>query len=105
MLRMGYVKQGYLGDREFVMSTDSNADVGVHTLNLPIEFCASDDLTTQFANVVAVQMTDPGVVFLTFYELIPPLVSGVQEEQSAALSKLTSIRAKPVARIALPAVK
>jgi hypothetical protein len=71
------------------------------TINVAIEWHVGDTLTSQYANHLLVQRT-PQEVFLSFFELVPPLVVGTAEEQLAQMQTLARVRAECVARIVIP---
>lgn len=55
-----------------------------------------------FANNMVVQRDD-NTVFLSFYQLAPPLIWSVEEsEMEKKISELESIKARPVVSVAFP---
>ena len=54
-----------------------------------------------FTNNMLVQRDDT-VAYVSFYQTIPPLMIGDEQEQKAAIEALDSIEAIPVVRVAIP---
>ncbi|OQB28016.1 MAG: hypothetical protein BWY10_00820 [Chloroflexi bacterium ADurb.Bin180] len=68
------------------------------TREVPIEWSGIEDLTTSFATNVVITHTE-SEFFITFFELVPPMLVGA----SASVDEIKSVRAKAVARVAVPA--
>jgi hypothetical protein len=68
---------------------------------LPIEHVVAESLTTRLANNMTVQI-DPGGVYLSFFETVPPLLTGGPDEARAKLEAMKSVRAECFARVFVP---
>ncbi len=68
------------------------------TFELPIDWYSPESLTTRYVNNIVVQHTEHEFT-LSFFETIPPIVTGTPEEQEAQLQSLKSVRAECVSRI------
>ena len=65
---------------------------------IPIDWRFPEDLETRFANHMLVQY-DQSEFHISFFEVLPPLLMGTDEDQSKTLQSLKSIPAKCVSRI------
>lgn len=65
---------------------------------LPIEWYFPDDLISQYATNLLVQHSENDY-YLSFFEMIPPVLLGTDEEKDSQLKQIESVRAKCVARI------
>jgi hypothetical protein len=65
---------------------------------IPIDWQFPEKLETKFANHLLVQF-DQNEFYISFFEMIPPLLLGTDEEQKKILGSLKSIPAKCVSRI------
>ena len=54
-----------------------------------------------FANNATVQSDVDGIVYLTFYQAMPPTLVGSPDEQSRQIESLETIEAKPIVKLAL----
>ena len=64
----------------------------------PLEWHVPDDLASHYATNFVVQHTDAEFI-LSFFEIVPPIVVGSEEERRAQIEKIPSVRADCVARI------
>jgi hypothetical protein len=68
-------------------------------IELPIEWHVPDGFVSRFANHMVIQ-TDGRDFFLSFFEIIPPIVVGDDADQK--VKEMVSIRANCVARVIIP---
>ena len=69
---------------------------------LPIEWYIPDDMASQYATNMLVQMTSHEFI-ISFFQLYPPPVLGSPEEQKAKLAAMASVRATCVSRVIVAA--
>ena len=69
-----------------------------HNLSLPIEWHVSESIQSRYASNAFVQVGEHELI-LSFFETIPPILTGSPEENRAKLLQLGAIRAECVARI------
>lgn len=69
---------------------------------LPVDFSRGTDFPAVHANQMIVQHTDQEFI-VTFFELLPPVVSLDPEMQKEQLAQISSIPARPVARVVMSA--
>jgi hypothetical protein len=83
------------------MSDEQKAFSEAESIRLPLDFYTPETLVSLFANHVAVQVSGD-ICRITFYDTVPPLFLSTSDEDLATkVSKITSIRAQAVARIAI----
>jgi len=75
-----------------------NPDVETVRTEVPLLFNIPIGMTSRYAHQMTVQGAENEVV-LSFFEIIPPLLAGSAEEQTATLQK--GVRAECVARITI----
>jgi hypothetical protein len=72
-----------------------------NAVEIPIEWVFPPDVETRLATNAVVQFTDD-LFFLSFFEILPPLIlSDTDEEKKAQLESIDAVEAKCVARVAL----
>lgn len=69
-------------------------------LIVPIEWHVPANLISRYANNVVVQHGRNEFI-ISFFEILPPLILGSDEEKKAQLEKISSVQAECVARIIL----
>jgi hypothetical protein len=69
---------------------------------VPIEFQGGDNTPAVYANNVLIQHTDNEFV-ITFFEILPPLLSPDPERQEEEIARIKSIPARPVAKVVMAA--
>lgn len=76
----------------------SKAEESTHSMNIPIEWHVPDNIQSRYASNVFVQ---PGQyeIILSFFETLPPLLTGSPEENRTKLQELGAVRADCVARV------
>lgn len=79
---------------------ESRAD----SVRLPIEWHCGDEITSRYATEMTVQHTDQEFL-LSFYETIPPVLSGSSDERKAQAEALGQVRANCLARIIVSAAR
>lgn len=67
---------------------------------LRIEWYAPEDLQTVYANHLVVQHTEHEFI-VSLFSLVPPLITGSEQEKRAQLNSLESVRAVCVGRFAI----
>lgn len=78
-----------------------NEDKESDSVFLPIELHTPDAIVSRYTNHMVVQH-DGRDFFLSFYEVIPPLLVGDEDERKRQAKDLKSIKANCVARIIIP---
>ena len=58
-------------------------------------------ITTQYANHATVQHTAKGDFFISFFEIVPPVILGEESDVAKQFDQLTSVPATCVARFAV----
>lgn len=71
---------------------------------IPIEWHCSDKIESKYATNLIVQRAEHEFI-ISFFEILPPILLGPPEEQSAHLRELDSVRAECVARVIVAADK
>jgi|APFre7841882630_1041343.scaffolds.fasta_scaffold197068_2 hypothetical protein len=71
---------------------------------LPLEHHWAENAVTRFASEFSIQIGQ-GVCYLSFYEVIPPLLVGSPEEIQAKVASMGSIRAEGIVRVVVTAEK
>jgi hypothetical protein len=71
---------------------------------LKVEHHWGDQAVTRFANEISIQQGQ-GVYYLSFYEVVPPVIIGSPEEIAERIEKMKSIRAEGIVRVVVPAEK
>lgn len=71
--------------------------------NIPIRFTISDDVKTMYANNVIVNHTPEGDFYLSFFEVLPPIVIGDAEQVRHAINSIDYVEAKCLTRIVINA--
>lgn len=69
---------------------------------LPVDFSRGTEFPAVHANQMIVQHTEQEFI-VTFFELLPPVVSLDPEMRKEQLAQLASIQARPVARVVVSA--
>jgi hypothetical protein len=69
---------------------------------LPIEWHCPEGLISRYATNLVVQHAEHEF-YISFFEIMPPLVLGAPEERKAKLEEIESVRAECVARVIVPA--
>jgi hypothetical protein len=69
--------------------------------SVPVEIKSATTVPVQYANYVAVQVTEHDC-YLVFCVVVPPVFTGTQEENQREAAKLKSIDANVVARVMVP---
>ena len=69
-----------------------------HNMSLPIDWHVSENIQSRYASNVFVQAGEHELI-LSFFETIPPILTGSPEENKAKLLQLGAIRAECIARI------
>jgi hypothetical protein len=77
-------------------------DTSAEHHELPVEWYIPDDMVSQYATNMLVQM-NPHEFIISFFQLYPPPVLGSPEEQKAKLAAMTSVRATCVSRVIVAA--
>ena len=67
-------------------------------MSLPIDWHVSENIQSRYASNAFVQAGEQELI-LSFFETIPPILTGSPEENRAKLLQLGAIRAECVARI------
>jgi len=67
---------------------------------IPIDWHVPEDMSPVYANQLIVQRTAHEVV-ISLFSLLPPLITGTEEEQIAQWNALEGVRAVCVGRIAI----
>jgi hypothetical protein len=68
---------------------------------LRLEYATPDEVKTLYANHAIVQHTSAGDFFISFYEVIPPLILGADEDRDEKVKAIDSVGAQCIARIAV----
>jgi len=69
------------------------------TKQVSIKYTFPEDLKTQFVSNLVVQH-EPGILILSFFETLPPIILGqTEEEKHMALEKIEFIESKCLARL------
>ncbi len=76
----------------------------LHAIPMRLDHHFPDSLATRYASEVSVQVTRGGC-FISFFDVIPPVLTGTPEENRTRLEQMQSIRAECVARVFVPAYK
>lgn len=74
------------------------------SVRLPIDWHCGDEITSRYATEMTVQHTDQEFL-LSFYEIIPPVLSGSPHERKAQAEALGQVRANCLARIIVSAAR
>jgi hypothetical protein len=69
-----------------------------------LEYIIPADLKSLFANQMLVQHTPSGDFFLSFYEVVPPIVLSDPDERVTQAQEILQVEARCVARIAVSEV-
>jgi hypothetical protein len=74
------------------------------SVDLPIEFLIPDHIKTKLANMFTVQQVDGGF-FILFYEMMPPIFIGEQEQFFELASSGKTAKAECVSRLFIPSTR
>jgi len=75
-----------------------------NVIAMRLEHHFPDSVVTRFASEVAIQ-PDRGGCYFSFFEVVPPVLTGTPEENKDRLRKMESIRAECVARVFVASYK
>jgi hypothetical protein len=86
-----------MGKRRPAKKVDTPAEEVV--MELPLNW--GDGGLAAFANNLVVQTDNNGCLYLSFYQVLPPLLVGTQAQRKEQASEIKSVKAMPVAKIAV----
>ena len=76
----------------------------VRQIAVKLEHHWGDNTSTRFANEFSLQVSQ-GVYYLSFYEAVPPLFIGPQEEIVKQIESMKSVRAEGIVRLVVATEK
>jgi hypothetical protein len=82
--------------------TEPKAASRLHKVEMRIGYRSADSMRATFANHLVVQH-DRGTFYLLFYEALPPMLIGTDEEKESQFKSIEAIPAHCVAKVAIPA--